>query len=60
MVKIIYINRTNADVRKYDSIIVEACHNNGILPVEFSDIFKLSLSPAVNEDGSPRYLLDWF
>lgn len=52
-----YMNRTNADVRDFHTIIVEAMNNGGVFREDFADIFVLTKTPP---GSAVDYVLDFF
>lgn len=55
----VFVNRTNADVRRWDQAIIRSVRTGVPLPEEISDLFVLTIRHDLNEDGTPRGFLDW-
>lgn len=53
--KYLYVNNTNLNVAEFHKHIAEACNNDGKLPDEIADIFKLTKCP---EGSDCLYRLD--
>ena len=50
------VNNTGSDIRPYEAL--NSLKEKGKLPEELADLFTVKVSPEVNSDGSPRYILE--
>jgi len=57
-VNLIYCNNTQADLTLFHAEIAASLRATGTLPEDLQDMFTVSVAPALNPDGSKRYLIN--
>lgn len=53
------INSTGSELFvHYEVVILKSLRETGKLPEELADLFVVKISPVVNPDDSPRYIIE--
>ena len=53
-----YVNQTSADITPYFGVLQDAL-KTGEIDEDFSDVFRITLLSAFNDDGTDRLVIDW-
>lgn len=55
---IMIVNNSNVNLSDFEVAIVKSLRETGSLPEELADLFVVTRLDGLNEDGSPRWIID--